>query len=233
MPGDDLSIPNMIISQRRELYYGSEFELELLNVPDGEKSKKYTVKVKLLDENGKTVYASDTLSFDSGKMMDHTIRLNTAKLTQYRLLAPEITVFSGGNKQIFSSGLPFTVMRPAVCDDHSWYCTPLRNLLKAVSAKVDFKKQTDGMVHVKAQLNFKEKLNSVEILQNVYSMQILDPSDEFGTSDGSKQLFLLTLTNVTGKKTTLAVDVNADSAVAFSIPLDTREQAVGEIFPVK
>ena len=98
MPGDDLSIPNMIISQRRELYYGSEFELELLNVPDGEKSKKYTVKVKLLDENGKTVYASDTLPFDSGKMMDHTIRLNTAKLTQHRLLAPEITVFCGGNK---------------------------------------------------------------------------------------------------------------------------------------
>ncbi|MBR2911853.1 MAG: hypothetical protein IKC05_09600 [Lentisphaeria bacterium] len=233
MPGDDLSIPNMIISQRRELYYGSEFELELLNVPDGEKSQKYSVKVKLLDENGKTVYTSNTLSFDSGKMMDHTIRLNTAKLTQYRLLAPEITVSCGGNEQIFASGLPFTVMRPAVCDDHSWYCTPLRNLLKAVSAKVDFKKQNNGQVHVKAQLDFKEKLNSVEILQNVYSMQILDPCDEFGTADGSKQLFLLTLTNVTGKKTTLSVDVNVDSAVAFSIPLDTREQALGEIFPVQ
>ena len=232
MPGDDLSVPNLIISQRRELYYGAEFELEILNVPDGKSDKKYSVEVKLLDQNGKTVYKSKKLAFDARKMMDHTIKLNSAKLTSSRLLKAEITIFDGTQKQIYSSGLPFTVMRPAVCDDHSWYCTPLRNLLKPVAAKVDFRKSPDGLVKVDAKLDFKEKINSVEILQNVYSVRTFDPNDEFGTADGSRQLFLLTLTSISGKENKLTADVSADSAVAFSIPLDTREQAMGQTFPV-
>ncbi|MBQ9501377.1 MAG: hypothetical protein IJU70_04380, partial [Lentisphaeria bacterium] len=126
MPGDDPEIPGLIVSQRRELAYGSEFELEILNVPDGQEKGKFTVEAELVDQTGKTVYRSGKLPFDSGKMTDHTIRLNGIKYTSSRFLAPKITVYRGNRKLVFDAGLPCTVMRPAVCDDHSWYCTPLR-----------------------------------------------------------------------------------------------------------
>ena len=233
MPGDDPTIPNMIISQRRELTYGAEFELEILNVPDGRPERKYLAIAELLDQDGKVIYRSPELAFDSGKMMDHTIRLNAAELTSARLIAPRIIIRNEGRKQIFSSGLPFTALRPAVCDNHSWYCTPLRNLLSPQKAKVTFKKERDAEIAIEADLDFKEKINSVEILQNVVSVTAFDPNDEFGTASGTRRLFLLTLTNITGKTAELTADVNSDSAAAFTIPLDPREQARAGIFPVK
>ena len=233
MPGDDLSIPDMIVSQRRELTPGAEFELEILNVPDGQPEKKYTVTAELLDETGKVVHKSPEMVFDSGKMMDHTLRLNAAQFAASRLLAPRITVKSEGREQVFSAGLPFTVLRPAVCDDHSWYCTPLRNLLFPAKAQVAFKKTADGETAVEAELDFKEKINSVEILQNVVSAAAFDPNDEFGTASGKRRLFLLTMTSVTGKPAELTADVKADSAAAFTIPVDPREQALAGIFPVQ
>ena len=233
MPGDDPAVPNIIVSQRRELYYGAEFELEILNVPDGAANEKYSVEAEVLDHNGKTVYKSKKLVFESAKMMDHTIAFNSKDFTSSRLLAPRITVYNSRGKQIFSEGLPFTVMRPAVCENHSWYCTPLRNLLKPQKAEVKFKKSEESQISVEAKLDFKEKINSVEVLQNTCSAGVFDPNDEFGTSDGSRQLFLLTLTSVTGKITELSADVNVDSAVVFTIPVDTREQALGGFFPVK
>jgi hypothetical protein len=165
--------------------------------------------------------------------MDHTIRLNGIKYTSSRFLAPRITVYRDGGKQVYDAGLPFTAMRPAVCDDHSWYCTPLRNLLFPRTAEVRFQPRADGQIAVEAELDFKEKLNSVEILQNTYTMAFFDPRDEFGTASGTRRLFLLTLTDVTGKPAELTVDVDADSAVAFTVPVDPREQALGGIFPVR
>ena len=233
MPGDDLTIPDMIVSQRRELSCGAEFELEILNVPDGQPDRMYSVTAEILDQEEKVVYRSPELTFDSGKMMDHTIRLNTAELTSSRLLAPRIIVRDGGREQIFSSGLPFTTLRPAVCDDHSWYCTPLRNLLFPQTAEVTFKKTEDAGIAIEADLDFKEKINSVEILQDTVSVAAFDPNDEFGTASGARRLFLLTLTSVTGQIAELTADINSDSAAVFSIPLDTREQAKAGRFPVK
>ena len=57
-PGDDLSWPNLIISQRRQISPGETLDVELLNVPDTAKGEPYSVTLELLDENGKVLFRS-------------------------------------------------------------------------------------------------------------------------------------------------------------------------------
>ncbi|MDO9542869.1 MAG: hypothetical protein Q7J98_11185, partial [Kiritimatiellia bacterium] len=55
-PGDDRSVPNLMVSFRRVLELGEKLEIELLNIPDDTNSRMYAVEFRLLDENGKEVH---------------------------------------------------------------------------------------------------------------------------------------------------------------------------------
>jgi hypothetical protein len=46
LPGDDVDTPNLILSSRKSLVLGERLKIELLNVPDNNKNKKYNALLK-------------------------------------------------------------------------------------------------------------------------------------------------------------------------------------------
>ena len=221
-PGDDLSRPNLIVSTNRQLSMGQEFEIELLNVPDGSK-EKYTVSVDLFDNLGKKICRIPDMTFDSTLLKDQTILLPTEKFTHSMYIQPRLTVKYKGKKQIFS-GFPPTVLRGTVNIDHTWFSIPLRNLLQPETAQIKFangKKIRPGMLEVTAdvKLKFKEKLNAVEILNNSQDVFSYDPGDEFGANNKKRKLYRLSLRYILPmdikKNRNLSVDYKVESPGAW------------------
>ena len=202
MKGDDLSLPNLVVSQPRQFVLGRDFEFELLNVPDTEQSSPYSVVAELTDHDGKTVYKSKPLNFDTARLQDHTISIPSAGLSRPRLLSPRLTIHYRGKQRVISEGLPFSILRPTASCDCLWVCTPLRNLMFPKTKKIGFKKvkSLDPMVKIMeadVKLDFPgHKLTLVDILQNSNEIYVYDPQNEFLRDDPSRRLFRFTTHNL-------------------------------------
>ena len=195
-PGDDLSLPNLIVSQRRQAILGAPFEVELLNVPDTKKSCPYTVEVRLFDEEGKCFFTSRKYEFDASRLADHTIVLPAEEIAPHRAVYPHLVIDFAGKKRVIDSGLPASVIRATVSRDYSWYCTPLRNLMFPAKEKVRFSREgflAEPMVRkiaAEVELEFPgHKLNAVEALQNSMEIFAHDPKNEFLQNDPARRLF--------------------------------------------
>ena len=201
-PGDDLSRPNLVVSAKRQLHCGQEYELELLNVPDGTQ-ENYTAVVRLFDNTGKAVYTSEKLTFDAKKLYDRTLVVPTENFKTSLFLQPEIEVDFKGVKKTWS-GLPPTVLRGTASIDYTWFSTPLRNLLEAKKSRVAFTEAapvSSGGIRktdAEAELEFSEPVNAAEILQNSQVIYAFDPVNEFRQNDPDKKLFRLSFRVIDG-----------------------------------
>ena len=225
LPGDDTSIPNLIVSARRQLGAGEELELELLNVPDGSVGT-YRVSVDFLDQSGKAVHSSETLEFDAAHYGDRTLTLFTEKFPDSRFLQPRIKVERKGASRTFA-GLPPTVVRGTVAEDHTWFSTPLRNLLK-VEGDVRF--TPDGNVrpgarwlNVTADLKCDAPLLSAEIVQNSQDIYCFDPCDEYLLRDRTRKLYKLYHRFTGPGKTAFELTVDLPQAERFFTEMVDRK----------
>ena len=193
-PGDDLSVPGLIVSSNRMLSCGQEYELELLNIPDGTR-KAYSLRAEVTDQNGQTVFSSGILNFDASVMQDKTLRFPTNTLPHTTLLQPRLILLENNTRRTVS-GLPPTVLRGTVTTDYSWFSTPLRNLLKPEKEMISFKEaglspSGNRLVDVSVDLRFPEPLSAVEIIQNTQDLFAFDPRNEFGQNDKDMHFFKL------------------------------------------
>lgn len=229
-PDDDLSIPNLIVSQRRQLEGGADFELELLNVPDTSEGSNYSVEVELLDHNGKPVYNAGTFKFKQSELKAETVKIKSGELNDAILLTPKLTIDYKNKKSVFPGGLPFSVMRATVSSDQTWFCTPLRNILRPIKSKTVFAEMdrtpSPGArgVELDAELEFNENLNAVEVLQNSNEIFAWDPKNEYLQNDRDRRLFKLSCA-CCDKRQFMRIDSvikleNAQSALTFQTPRD-------------
>ena len=225
LPGDDLARPNLIVSTRRQIGAGEELELELLNVPDG-KFEDYTVTVELFDQRGKMVYRSKEMTFSARRCYDQTLSIPTEKYPASLFLQPRILIAQKGKKKSFE-GLPPVVIRGTVAEDHTWFSTPLRNLLTA-QGKVRF---TEGMalypgvreVGIEADMTFDDKLISAEVVQNSQDIFVHDPKDECQMADGMNRLFKLYLRTTSAVQ--LALQISLPGALKLDFAADPSQKA--------
>ena len=218
-PGDNLSRPNLIVSTNRQLSMGQEFEMELLNVPDGSR-EKYTVSAELFDNTGKVICRIPAKTFDSTLLKDQTIVIPTEKFTHSMYIQPRLTVKYKGKTEVIS-GLPPTVLRGTVNIDHTWFSIPLRNLLKPENAQIKFangKKIRPGMLEVTADVNlkFKEKLNAVEIINNSQDIFSYDKFDEFGFNNKKRKLYRLSFRYV------IPMNIKKDRNLVINYKVDSK-----------
>ena len=187
---DDLSIPNLILSHRTQLSAGQDFELELLNVPDGTFDGLYSVEIELLDYKGEAIH-KEKYAFDASRLEEHTVLLNSAKFASAGILHPRLTISYKGKASIINEGLPFTVARPLTTGEMNWYSTPIRNLLKPVKAEVAFGEAREEALPeiislpVTASVEFADDLNTVEVVQDRLTLYAYDNNDEFLQKDGA------------------------------------------------
>ncbi|MBQ9787916.1 MAG: hypothetical protein IJW33_07100 [Lentisphaeria bacterium] len=199
LPGDDHTKPNLIISHRKQIPGGVDYELEVLNVPDSDKSEKFQVNVEILNEK-KQVLLSRKLEFDSGKIQDYTLRIASKDYISSRVLITRLTINHQGKQRVIQEGLPFTMVRPTTINDSTWYSTPLRNVLFPKHASVTFGKAVNpaGALQERIEIpagfkaSFPEKLNSLEVVQDGRDTRYtFDPQNEFRQNDPDRVNLIL------------------------------------------
>lgn len=233
--GDDLSLPNLIVSHVKHQVAGHDYELELLHVPDSGRKGSYTVKVDVLNENGKLLKSSGNIQFSHDQLKDYTLRIPGKKYITSAALITRLTIDYLGKKRIIEEGLPATVVRPSTLCDTTWYSTPIRNLMFPVKNKTVFGKVTKPAgalperitLSAASELEFKEDLNSVEIVQNGRDTRFsFDPKNEYFQNDKERMNLILTFYRLEiGPGSNFDVDIemkNVPSAVWFQHPKEKK-----------
>ena len=194
LEGDDLSLPNLIVSHPYQFLLGRDFEVELLHVPDGSwRGQSYTVICEMFSENGPIGEPFQAV-FSGDQLTDHTLKIPSDKLCGARTLRPRLTITSqNGKERIISDGLPSAVIRATETASYSWVCTPIRNLMWPDQLKVSlWDYQSEGAPCIKANVEARfpgHSLNTFEATENGVDIYAWDPRNEFLQNDPSRRLF--------------------------------------------
>lgn len=173
IPGDNVEVPNLIVSYRKLLAMGEELKVELLNVPDGSGAGGYTARLILLTPEGREVFGSETFSFDKQKLEDHTVILPSEKFADSLVLIPRLEIETDGKSSVVEDGLHYVAIRPTWNWDYKWVKQPLRDLMHP--SRVEFsisQPNPDGSLAATGRIEADEPLAYVEVLDNddvVYS----------------------------------------------------------------
>lgn len=167
LPGDDTAIPDLIVSYRKVLSLGQKVEVELLNVPDSDKSTSYTARLILENGKGETVYTSPPQTFASDQMKAHTLIVPSETLSGDQVLRPKIELNYNGHKSTFEDGLQYILLRSTWNWDYKWVKQPLRDLLKPQKMQLEVgAPDAAGTRMVTAAFAANEPLRYVEVLDN-------------------------------------------------------------------
>ena len=175
LPGDDLSIPNLIVSFRRNLSAGEWLEMEVANVPDGTLDDAvFRIDARLKDLRGNTVKTFSPLSLRGSALAESVwFRMPCAELLRHQVVRPEISVSRGGKRVVFSDAMAASEIRANWNMDYKWVKHPLRDLPKGIRSELGAAEmRPDGTLLLKGRVSSPKKLRSVEILEGsnvVYS----------------------------------------------------------------
>jgi len=80
VPGDDVSMPNLVVSFRKCLSPGERLTVEVLNVPDGSRSGRVETRIDILDDAGRVVKALEPRTLDETELAESRYELDSAEL---------------------------------------------------------------------------------------------------------------------------------------------------------
>lgn len=178
--GDDISIPNLVISYRPYLMLGEPLQVEILNVPDGSADGNYTLQLSLKDINHNTIKVLSSATLSASELHDKTFTIPTEELADYPVLMPSLKVTSpNGKTQTFEDGLQCIRLRATKNWNYKWVKMPLRDLLHPDSAsfKSTLEKAPNGSINVQGNVTTKEEIASVEIVADGRELYAVDPAD--------------------------------------------------------
>lgn len=188
--GDDVNVPNLVVSYRKALTLGEPLKIELLNVPDGTQQKPYKVQVSLLDITGKTVKALPAVQLAPDKLVDATPLVPSETLAGSLLLRPHVTVTTADGREMrFEDGLMHITLRPTDNFDYKWVRQSLRDIILPTAAEFDVNPASDGTARISGKLACKEPLAFLEVLENGDEVHGVDVSNEY-PADQDKTLLL-------------------------------------------
>jgi len=206
LPGDDTSIPDLIVTYRKVLTLGEKVEVELLNVPDSAKGTSYTARLILENGKGETVFTSPIQTLNSGQMKADTVEIPSEQLAADQVLRPKIEVDYNGHKSTFEDGLQYILLRSTWNWDYKWVKQPLRDLLKPQQENFEVSApDAEGLRTVKASFTAKEPLRYVEVLDNddtVYSYS----ADDKWRENADQIIVRLAWTSFGGRSSGLKLD---------------------------
>ncbi|MDF1816702.1 MAG: laminin G domain-containing protein [Verrucomicrobiales bacterium] len=234
MPGDDLTIPNLILSSRKAVTLGERAVFELLNVPDSVESTTYRAKLKLEDLSGKTVHQFPEVVFETGKLGEHRFHLPTERHPQVTALVPVLSVrnFEGRDLE-FNEGFHHTAVRATWNWDHLYVKQPLRDLLHPGTATLAWRDDHTLTAGVKSS----EPLALIELLGDDDEVYTYDPQDEFFGRDPDKVRLLVEFRSINNQTVNGTLTLRGATAEWFSngappVPDPGQAQTVQLIRPV-
>ncbi|MBE6362751.1 MAG: hypothetical protein E7054_03760 [Lentisphaerae bacterium] len=159
-PGDDLSIPNLVVSVRRTVPVGEKYRIEILNIPDGS-TDKIRFKLNFNDENGKTLWRSQWKEFDPSKLSDITYTFPSENISGVQTVTPVIEIDYRNKIR------RFTCRHTRIEYNHNWdmkeILMPLRDMFAPEEFKFEITRK-NGIDHASVKLTAPRNLRAVEIL---------------------------------------------------------------------
>ena len=173
LPGDDLSVPNLLLSYRYACKLGDVMRFELLNIPDGGPTGAYKAQITLKDVKGKVVHTFDEVALDGKVMQAVTQTLPSEKFTTQQVLLPELTVTDEkGRKTVYADNL---YIRLTATENRifQYIRTALREAAKVKVEKFTVSPEADGSWRVRGRVSADAPMASVELLDNRDEMRAL------------------------------------------------------------
>ncbi len=182
MPGDDLSIPNLVFSSRQVLRLGDTLRYELLNIPDSDSGMKYRVQLTMRDYDGKVLNIFPEETFNAAEMKAVSYEIPTGQLAAYPLILPELRVINPEGKEQFFS-MQYNRIHPSVCWNYKEIMQPLRDMLPL---KTEFNVEaahSPGVYGVTARAESPEPLLQLEVTDNEDEVFALDRAGQYNPAD--------------------------------------------------
>ncbi len=177
-PGDDTSVPNLIVSVRQALKLGEPWHLELLEIPDGTAPKTVTVRAMLTDAHGATLLAFPEENLPTDRLTAIDYRVPSESLVGHDAVCVTVeTVYDG--KRMKWEGFDCTRLHPTICRDYLYSNHPLREMLVPDDVKFSVAQAADGRYAISASIASPEVLSSFEVLEGVQEKAAADPDGEF------------------------------------------------------
>ena len=194
MKGDDVRVPNLVLSVRQALKIGEPYHLELLYLPDGSAEAWVTAQVTLRDENGKVLVSFPEETIPTSKLKAIDYRIASENLAGSLCVTPEVRVAYAGMNKLWK-GFDSTRLSPTTCKNYLYSHHPLREMLvpnderlevAAVSARGEYK--------IEAALSCDEPLAALEVVDGVDEVAAADAVGWF--DDAAYALFRAEISTV-------------------------------------
>ena len=183
--GDDLSLPNAVLSYRYQLKLGEILRFELLTIPDG--SPAFDGKAELVLRDGATGQAVKTIpfSFRNGEYRAQTVELATEELADHQVLVPELRLTDRAGKERRIANMLYIRLLPSYNNLYQYVRHVIRD---DAPVTADWQVEPDGTGYViSGKVASKEDLRHVELLDNRDEMRAVEDAPEF---DQSREIVL-------------------------------------------
>ena len=177
--GDDLSIPNLIVSSRKTVRIGEKYQIELLHVPDSAKPAPFTVELSLYDETGKLRKTFRKETFTGKNMRSVTYSIPTEQTPDIRAFVPVVkSINANGKEQVFRH-LNNTRISRSIQLERKEILQPLRDLFEPVKADFKVRKLDNGEFEISADIVSDRMLHAAEVFDNGMLVSAYDAHPEF------------------------------------------------------
>lgn len=166
-PGDDTSIPNLVVSYRKSIQAGDRAEVEVVNIPDGTaRAAAYSVSFRWRTPDGRTVREYPAQTLDAKRIGAVWFNCSAADLLSAHVLLPELTVSDGSNApRTFGRGMwPLNVEANRNLDV-KWVKNALRETDPDVETTLTAGPlQPDGTCEVRGHVKGRTRFRTIEVL---------------------------------------------------------------------
>ena len=184
-PGDDVSIPNLVVSTRRSLISGEKYHVEFLYVPDGVEVKPFRARVVVKDDAGAVRAECPWETLPVAKLTAFDYRMDGDGFDGANAVYPVVEVEKDGVVTTYA-GFDSAKINPTWCIDYLYTRTPLRELIRSPKADLAVKAAADGVYEFRASFACDEELASVEIMEGNAEKVAADRENRF---DRAKYVF--------------------------------------------
>lgn len=166
-PGDDTSVPNLVVSYRKSLQAGDRAEVEVVNIPDGTaRTAAYSVSFRWRTPDGRVVREYPAQTLDATRIGAVWFNCPAADLLSAHVLLPELTVSDGsGAPRTFGRGMWPLNLEANRNLDVKWVKNALRETDPDVETSLTAGPlQPDGTCEVRGHVKGRAKFRTIEVL---------------------------------------------------------------------
>ena len=176
IPGDDTTVPNLVLSYRKELMAGEPLEAEVLNIPDGTfDGEDVEVSFSWKTPAGELARAFPPRRLKGGELVAAWFKAPVSSLIDHPALVPELSVCAKGERRVYSAGLWPVGLRPSRCIEYKWAKQPIRDLPKGVVGGLSVgAADAHGVCEVRGEVKSAHKLRSIAVLDETDTVYMYD-----------------------------------------------------------